>query len=264
MSKFAKILSVSFLVLVIGLMIYLSIGLKSRSENKIKFISLEGNIHLAKEQYLNFASLADKSTYGNLSLQIIKDRIEKHPYVKRADVRYEGSGKASIRITEKVFDSILIDSSSQYIVTENLQLLPLLPETVKIDYPVISNAFFGNGIKVLSSMKRNLDIVTASKIISTVRMINPELEKDFSSIDLQKGGEILLYLSSANYPIQIGRGNEIKKVIYFNNLWNYLKGKEINNYMEYVDLRYGGHVYLGVIDSTNGLVKNIDEGHKKS
>ncbi len=264
MSKLAKILSVSFLILVIGLMIYLSIGLKSGNENKIKFISLEGNIHLAKEQYMNFANLVDKNTYGNLSLQIIKDRIEKHPYVKRADVRYEGSGKASIRITEKVFDSILIDSSSQYILTENLQLLPLLPETIKIDYPVISNAFFGNSLKVLSSMKRNLDIVTASKIISTVRLLNPELEKDFSSIDLQNGGEILLYLSSANYPIKIGRGNEIKKVIYFNSLWNYLKGKEINNYMEYVDLRYGGHVYLGIIDSTNGLVKNIDEGQKKS
>jgi cell division protein FtsQ len=245
-------------------MLYLSIGLRSGNENKIKIISLEGNIHLSKEQYMNFANLVDNKTYGNLSLQIIKDRIEKHPYVKRADVRYEGVGKASIRITEKVFDSILIDSSSQYILTENLQLLPLLPETVKIDYPVISNAFFGNSVKVLSSMKRNLDIVTASKIISTVRLLNPELEKDFSSIDLQNGGEILLYLSSANYPIKIGRGNEIKKVIYFNNLWHFLKGKEINNYMEYVDLRYGGHVYLGIIDSTNGLVKNIDEGQKKS
>ncbi|MBA4407485.1 hypothetical protein C0389_09435 [bacterium] len=264
MSKTAKILSVAFMLLVIGLMIYLSIGLKPGSENKIKFISLKGNIHLSKEQYLNFANLADKATYENLSLQIIKDRIEKHPYVKQADVRYEGSGKAAIRITEKVFDSILVDSTNQYIITDNLQLLPMLPETVKIDYPVISNAFFGNGIKVLSSMKKNLNVVTASKIITAVRLLNPELEKDFSSIDLQNGGEILLYLSSSDYPVKIGRGNEIKKVIYFNSLWNYLKGKEINNYMEYVDLRYGGHVYLGIIDSTNGLVKNIDEGQKKS
>lgn len=264
MTKLAKILSVSFFVPVMGLMIYLSVGLKTGNEYKIGFISLEGNIHLSKEQYLGYANLLDKNVYGNLSLQIIKDRIEKHPYVKRADVRYEGGGNASIRITEKVFESVLVDSSGQYILTENLQLLPVLPETQKIDYPVISNAFFGNRLKVLSSMKRNLDIVTASKIISTVRLLNPELERDFSSIDLQNGGEILLYLSSLDYPIKIGRGNEIKKVIYFNSLWNYLKAKEINNYMEYVDLRYGGHVYLGITDSTNGLVKNLDEGHKKS
>lgn len=264
MSKLAKILSVSFLVIVIGLMIYFSIDLKSGNENKIRLISLEGNFHLDKEKYLEFSNLLDRTTYENLSLQIIKDRIEKHPYVKHADVRYEGSGKASIRITEKIFDSVLVDSTGQYILTENLQLLPVFPETIRIDYPIISNAFFGSRLKVLASMKRNLDIVTAAKIISTVRLINPELEKDFSSIDLQNGGEILLYLRSANYPIKIGRGNEIKKVIYFNNLWHYLKGKEINNYMEYVDLRYGGHIYLGIIDSTNGLVKNIDDGQKKS
>ena len=264
MSKIAKILSVSFMVVVIGLMIYLSVGLKTVNENKIKYLSIEGNIHLAKEQYLKFANLLDRTGYGNISLQIIKDRIEKHPYVKHADVRYEGSGKASIRITEKKFDSVLIDSSNQYILTDNLQLLPVLPETIRIDYPVISNAFLGGGLKVLSSMKKNLDVVTASKIISAVRLLNPELEKDFSSIDLQNGGDILLYLSSANYPVKIGRGNEIRKVIYFNNLWNHIKGKEVNNYMECVDLRYGGHVYLGIIDSANGLVKNFDEGHKKS
>jgi hypothetical protein len=27
-----------------------------------------------------------------------------------------------------------------------------------------------------------------------------------------------------------------------------LKGKELNKYMEYVDLRYNGHVYLGIIE----------------
>jgi cell division septal protein FtsQ len=264
MTKLAKILSISFLVLLLGSIIYLSVGLNTGTEFKISSISLEGNIHLSQEQYLSFAKLLDKTTYANLTLQFIKDRIEKHPYVQNADVRYDGSGVASIRITEKVFDSILLDSSRQYILTENLQLLPMLPETQKIDYPVISNAFSGNGFHALTSMKKNQDVVTASKIISTVKLLNPELDKDFSSIDLQNGGDIMLYLSSANYPIKIGRGNEIKKVIYFNNLWHYLKGKEINNYMEYVDLRYGGHVYLGIIDSTNGLVKNLDEGHKKS
>ena len=36
------------------------------------------------------------------------------------------------------------------------------------------------------------------------------------------------------------------------------KGKEINNYMEYVDLRYGGHVYLGITE------QNSKDGQKES
>jgi hypothetical protein len=169
-----------------------------------------------------------------------------------------------IKIREKVFDSILIADSTQYILTEDLQLLPLLADTKKIDYPVISNAFFGQRPVTLSYLRRNLDVVTASKIISTVRLASPELEKDFSSIDLQNGGDIVIYLSSNDYPVLVGRGNEIRKVIYFNNLWQSIKGKEINSYLDYVDLRYGGHVYLGITDSTNGLVKNLDAGQKKS
>src|SRR3989339_337515 len=258
MTKTAKILSSLFLVLTIGLMIYLSVGLRNDIDYKISIISLDGNIHLSKEQYLSYANLLDKNNYEKLTLQIIKDRIEKHPYVQQAEVRYDGNSKVSVKIIEKTFDSILLDSVSQYIITENLQILPVLPQTKKIDYPIISNPLLGNGMKILSSLKNIDDIVTASKIITTVKLLNPELYDGLSSIDMQNGNDVILYFSSLNYPVIIGRENEIKKVIYFNNFWTYLKGKEINNYMEYVDFRYGGHVYLGITE------QNSQEGQNKS
>lgn len=258
MSKFAKIAGIIFLILTIGGIGYLSVGLKSGNDYKINLISLEGNVHLSKEQYLGYANLLDKNVFGNLSLQVIKDRIEKHPYVELANVRYSGSNKVSINIIEKNFEAILIDTSKQYIITENLELLPVLAETKKLDYPIISNAFIGGEMKELSSMKRKGDVVIASKIISAVKLINPELYEKLSSIDLQNGSDVVLYFSSLDYPVHIGRGNEIKKVVYFNSLWTYLKGKEINNYLEYVDLRYGGHVYLGLTEQSNV------EGQKKS
>lgn len=263
MKNSAKILSAIFFLLVIVAITYLSVSLNAHTDYKINLISLEGNIHLTQDQYLQYANLADKNDYGRLSIQVIKDRIERHPYVKRADVRYDGNGKVSIKVTEKAFDSLIIDTTGQYILTENLQLLPVLPQTKKIDYPIISNPFFGSGKKVLSSYKKNLDIVTATKIISSIKLLSPELYDSLSSIDLQNGGDIVLSFSNFDYPVIIGRNGEIKKIICFNNFWAYLKGKEINKYMEYVDLRYSGHVYLGLIDSTNGLVKNIDHGLNK-
>ena len=258
MTKTAKILSTLFLILAIVLMIYLSVGLKNDIDYKISLISLDGNIHLSKEQYLSYANLLDKNNYEKLTLQIIKDRIEKHPYVQLAEVRYDGNSKVSVKIIEKTFDSILLDSTSQYIITENLQILPVFSQTKKIDYPIISNPVLSNGMKILSSLKNISDIVLASKIITTVKLLNPELYDSLSSIDMQNGNDVILYFSSLNYPVIIGRGNEIKKVIYFNNFWAFLKGKEINNYMEYVDLRYGGHVYLGITE------QNSKEGQKES
>ena len=258
MTKTAKILSSLFLILSIGLMIYLSVGLQNNIDYKISIISLEGNNHLSKEQYLGYANLLDKDDYQKLPLQVIKDRIEKHPYVQHAEVRYDGSSKVSIKIIEKTFDSVLIDSTDQFIITENLQILPVFSQTKKIDYPVISNPVLGSRIKVLSSLKNIYDIVTASKIITAVKLLNPELYDALSSVDMQNGSDVVLYFSNLNYPVIIGRGNEVRKAIYFSNFWTNLKGKEINNYMEYVDLRYGGHIYLGITE------QNSEEGSKKS
>jgi cell division protein FtsQ len=264
MSKTTKILSVLFLVLTTLGVLYLSIFLKNGTVYKIQIISLEGNVHLSKEQYLSYANLIDKDSYKSLSLQVIKDRMEKHPYVERADVRYEGDNQVSIRITEKAFDSILINEDTQYILTENLQVLPVFPQTKKIDYPIISNPAFYSKLKVLSRMKDNLDIVTASKMITAVKLLNPELYDSLSTIDLKYGGEIDIYLTTVDYPIEIGRGNEIKKIVYLNNLWNYLKGKEINQYLDYVDLRYSGHIYLGITGTPAVTDKNIEQKEVKA
>jgi cell division protein FtsQ len=254
----ARILNILFAIAVLGLMIYLSVGIDDIKNQKINFISFDGNYHLTKEQYLAFANLYDKNLFENLSVQIIKDRVEKHPYIQHADVRYEGNNKVSVRVTEKSFESLIVDSSAQFIITDKLQVLPVLDQTKKIDYPVISNPVLRDGIKSLSIQKKNNDILTASKIISAVKLINIDLYNSLSSVDMQNGDDIILYFSNLNYPLIIGRGGEIQKVVYFNSFWKYLKGKEINNYMEYVDLRFAGHVYLGIKE------QNSQEAQKKS
>lgn len=256
MTKKQKILNLIFLLMLTGLISYLSLTIKVNNY-KIEFISLEGNFHLSKEQYLLFANLLDKSNYKNLSLQIIKDRIEKHPYIDRADVRYDGNNKVSIKIYEKKFESILLNNQNQYILTEELEVLPFLPKTKNVDYPIISNVYLNDSVKVLTSLKNNYDVLTASKILSGIKFLNLELFDGLSAIDMNYGGDVILYFSNFDFPIIVGRGNEIKKVVYLSNLWNYLKGKEINNYMNYIDLRYAGHIYFGIQDS-------LQAGEKKS
>ena len=261
MKALGKIISAIFLVVTLGLVVYLSVNLKSGNGYSIQIIAMEGNVHLTKEQYLSYANLLDRNNYASLSLQVIKDRIEKHPYVERADVRYDGNGQVSISITEKSFIAILLNDDNQFIVTDKLQVLPVFDQTKKIDYPIIANTNVNGAVQPLASMRNNFDVVTAAKIISSVKLLNPELYDSFSSIDLENGGDIILNLSSVNYPIRIGRGSEIRKIVYLNNLWNYLKGKEINQYLDYVDLRYGGHVYLGILESSNGKAEtNSNEG----
>lgn len=248
MKNIIKILNVVLLVSLLGSIFYFAINIQSKSDTIIKSILIEGNEHLSAEQYLSFANLLNKNTYSFLSLQVIKDRFEKHPYIDHADVRFDGDGKVSIKIFEKVFESQILKNEEHFLLTDRLQVLPILPQTKKIDIPVISVNSNSDGFKVLSFLRKNYEVITAAKIITAVKLLNPELYDNLSTIELQNEKDIVIDLSSVNYQVKLGSGNELNKIICFSNFWNYLRGKPINKYMEYVDLRYSGHIYLGVIE----------------
>ncbi|MCF8418195.1 MAG: FtsQ-type POTRA domain-containing protein [Melioribacteraceae bacterium] len=245
MKKFLKIPSILFLLISLALVFYLSVSLEDKAP-KIGVIELNGNFHLSKDIYFKYAGFEDKEKYNELTLPLIKDRLEKHPYIKRADVIYEGDNAVTVQITEKVFEALLYWESKQFIITEDLETLPILSYTKRIDYPVISNPFVKDSIRNFHNVKKYDDVVTALKILTTAKLTDPELYENLNEINLRNGGDILLYYSFADYPVVVGRGNEIAKVIYFGKLWNNMKGKSINRVIEYIDLRFAQHVYLGI------------------
>ncbi|MCX7797872.1 MAG: FtsQ-type POTRA domain-containing protein [Melioribacter sp.] len=243
-----KILSLVLIIFLVGIIISIAIAQRNNNEVIIKSIIVEGNNHLDSIDYMKFANLIG-SNYKDLSLRIIKDRIEKHPYVKYADVKYMGGFKVYIKIYEKNFESILIDKGEQYILTEELELLPFLSGLRDINLPIISNISRKDSLKILTQLRNNHDILTASKILSGLKFTSRELYNELSVIDMNYGKDIVVYFKSIDYPVIIGRENEIKKLVYYYSFWENLKGNEINNLINYIDLRYSGHIYLGIQDS---------------
>ncbi|MFA3782814.1 cell division protein FtsQ/DivIB [Melioribacteraceae bacterium 4301-Me] len=246
MKKQVKIWSVLFLIIITSTLFYLFVNVGSDQNYAIEFIELIGNNHLSKEQYLEFANLTDKKNYKDITLQIIKDRFQKHPYIASVDVKYDAYNKVSVFINEKNFESILMKDSTQYLLTDELQVIPILNGTRRIDYPVISNPQQLDEIKLFSTLKNNNDVLIASKIISAVKLLNPGMYDELSEINMRRGGDILMLFSSLQFPVVIGRSNEIKKVAYLNSLWNNINIDNLKDYLEYLDLRFNGHIYLGV------------------
>lgn len=247
-----KIAGLLFLLLISVFILYLSIRVDDRQAFNIKTIEITGGTCYGDNDYAAFALLKDSSTYPFLTPAIIKDRIEKHPYVAKADVKQEGLDKISVSITEKKFCAMLIDSTKQILITENLQYIPCMPSSVGLNFPVISNANNTGGVKYFSNAWNNREILTAFKIIEVFKMTNEELANNLSQIDLRNGKDILVYFSNINFPVVFGRNDEIKKAVYFNNLWKFMKGNDINNYLDYVDLRFDKHVFLGVTEANSG------------
>ncbi len=247
-----KITGILFLLLLSVFILYLSINIEDKQILRINKIEITGGTLYPDAEYARFAMLTDTVNYQFLSPAIIKDRIEKHPYVEKAFVTTEGVGGISVVVKEKKFTAMLVDSTKQILLTEKMQLIPVMPHSVDLNFPVISNADGGNKIKLFESAKGNRDVVTAFKILEVFRMTGEELADNLSQIDLRNGKDILVYFSNINFPVVFGRNDEIKKALYFNNLWKFMKGNEINNYLDYVDLRFDKHVFLGVTEKNSG------------
>ena len=233
---------------IILVVIYLSVTLQGYDEAKIEVIELRGCFHLSEDQYYKSSNLEDKESYSELTLRIIKDRIEKHPYVESAEVQFESNGKVIVDITEKKFEAILIIDEKQFLLSENLQVLPLMLYTRSLDYPLIRNPKLEDEVRISEylTMTKQPDLILADKIISTIRLINSGLYEVLSEIDLNNGKGITAYFSTMSYELRIGRNDVIKKIISYNMWRDKYREQRFDEILNYVDLRYDNHIFIGL------------------
>jgi cell division septal protein FtsQ len=250
--KKGKILGTVLFVLLISLLIFLTFMLNNKTEEKkIQMIKLSGNSLLPVKDYLKFTKLDDVSSYSGLTLSVIKDRFEKHPYVEYADVEYENKNLVSVEIKEKKIEAILLDGSEPHFITEDFQVLPYYENTKFVDYPIISNMKEKDKIKSLEILKSD-DTKHAFRIIETIKLTNSNILKRLSEINLGKGGDIVLTFSGLKPLVIFGRGDEAKKMVYLEILWEgKIESKVDITKSNYVDLRFANEVFLGNANGTD-------------
>jgi cell division protein FtsQ len=251
---FGKIFGVLLLSVIVISILYLSLfKYNQKGKEEIKMINISGNNFLSKEIYLHFADLEESSVYDDLSLNIIKKRIEEHPYVAKAEVKSDGRGNVDVKIKEKEIYAVLLSRTEPFFLTNDFELLKIYEYTTYSDIPVISN--FRISDKLLpSKVYKTEDIVEAFKIIDAAKITDTEIAKRLSEVNLKNGGDVVLTFSGINYPVVFGRGNESKKMIYLSLVWeriNNLKASFQNT--EYIDLRFTNEAYIGSKENT-GLI----------
>ncbi|MDD5607223.1 MAG: FtsQ-type POTRA domain-containing protein, partial [Ignavibacterium sp.] len=211
---FGKLFSVILLSAIVALTAYLSLVTYSKKgKEDIKMINIFGNKLLNKDIYMQFANIDELSVYDNISLNIIKKRIEEHPYIAKAEVKSDGRGNVDVRIKEKDIYAILLTKAEPFFVTNDFELLRIMQHTTYSDIPVISN-FRLSEKPVPQKLFKTEDIVEAFKIIDAAKITDTNLAKRISEINLKNGGDVVLTFSGVNYPVVFGRGNESKKMIY--------------------------------------------------
>lgn len=245
-----KILSFFLFILLLGSLIYLTIfSYNKRGREEIRMITVTGNSLLNQKSYLEFTQLDENISYSDLTLHGIKNRFEKHPYIIRSEVKSDGRGNVEVYLKEKIIYAVVVGSSDPYFITADFQVIPIFPNTIFSDLPVISNARLREKFNAMNFMKDE-DIIQAFRIIDAAKTTDLELSKKLAEINLRNGGDVVLTFSGISSPVIFGRGNEAKKMIYLNILWERMN--EQKNYFEnteYLDLRFSNEVFVGRKDN---------------
>lgn len=251
---FGNIFGVILLVVILALTVYLSLfKYNEKGKEEINMINVNGNNLLSKDIYLKYADLDQSSIFDDLTLNVIKKRIELHPYIAKAEVKSDGRGNVEVRIKEKDIYAILLGKTEPYFLTNDFELLQIQEYTSYAEIPVISN-FRINEKLTPSKILKNDDIVDAFRIIDASKITDPDLAKKLSEINLKNGGDIILTFSGVNYPVLFGRGSESKKMIYLSLVWERINNLKVDyQNTEYIDLRFNNEVYIGSRENT-GLI----------
>jgi cell division septal protein FtsQ len=252
--KRGKILGTIVFVVLISLLFYLIFFLAERNgKGEIEMIEVMGNNLLNEADYLNFTMLGNSGSI-NVPLPIIKDRFEKHPYVKSAEVEYSTNKYAKVFLTEKKIMAVVLIEPEPYFLTEEFQLLPMFINTKFVDVPVISNPGVERSTRPLNYL-RNENLVQAFKIIDALKMTNQKLSSSLSEINLRNGGDIILTFSGLKAPVIFGKNGASRKMVYLEMLWDkILERQGIVENSEYVDLRFANEIFIGSTEKT-GLLR---------
>jgi len=216
-------------------------GSKASHKQVYNQIEITENTLLPAKEYLRYAGLSDSTKYEDLTLLEVKTRIEKHPYLRKAEVEFDGVNKILVEVQEKEIKAALLQKNELKLITSDLETLPLFPPSKIKDLPVISN--MGAAGKNENSLQ-NMEF--AFRIIDAINMSDTNVRKHLAEINLRKSGDAILTFTGFKFPVLFGRSDEVKKALILKNLWQQLFNEEIiNGNTEYLDLRYKNKVFIG-------------------
>jgi len=225
----------------------------------VEKITVTGNYSIPKEEILSAARLKDSAfSLKEISIEHIRDRILKHPEIKKAFVSRENPEEVKIEIIEKRPVAILNGENEVKLVDDEPDLFPFKVSQKNYDLPVISGVRIGNGINPKNKYNRE-DIRLALYIILTAYKESRYLYNCISEINLSDPERIIIYLNEDSSPVYLPRmadksiqDTEFREKInvklkIFDSYIKSTIDNHIKEKIQYVDLRFSNQIIVNSI-----------------
>jgi hypothetical protein len=248
-------------VVVTGLVVLIFFSGSWRDVRNLKDVKLIGNTTLTKEELFSFARLNDSLICsGSLSLQIIEERLSKHPDIQSVNASTV-SGDLIIDITEKnPFAMIIRTGESPLMVDDKLNLYNYKKEHKNIDVPVISG--LSENIDITNVSKEDhIRLKIAQYIIGKANNINRMLFKFISEISFRDTSCLLLYCGDNAAKVLLVEYSSLRDIRYFINDPDVRKYSVILDMDQYQLVNIKNDLFRTVLDEKlvllNGFLRKV-------
>ncbi|HZY09784.1 MAG TPA: FtsQ-type POTRA domain-containing protein [Bacteroidota bacterium] len=245
-----------FFMLIVMQIVFMGLAIEWREDLRIQRVVIEGWHFIPPEEILSLAGVKSKSPMYELNLYEIKQNILKQPYVKDVMVNRQYPDALKIRVVERKPIASLNIGDLQYIDAESV-LLPQIRSNVSFDFPIISG-FGGIEKSKVGKALLNDEVYEAIKILQTAIAIDSTLYNMISEVNLNNGGDIILYSNDVGAPIIVGRGEYLKKLLTLETFWRTFVKTSNPEKLQYVDLRFDEQVVVKWISQQSSQSTEVE------
>lgn len=210
----------------------------------VKNIVIDNNKIVPTEILLEFIGISDKNDISKLNAEVIIDRIEKHPYIKKAEGIFVDSTTLKVIVYEVEPFVLVATGNGNFILTKDRKLIPEDIRLRIIDLPLLTFADLS-----FKSRKVNDELIkNAFESFYNIYKTDVALFEIISELNINGKREMFLYLTKPKGKIVIGKLVDKKKAVYLSEFWRKVILQNQQENYEYIDLRFDDQIVVKSIN----------------
>jgi cell division septal protein FtsQ len=214
-----------------------------RNKTYINKITVKGNITLSEDEILNAAGIKADSVLNleELNIAFIRDRVAKHPEIKKVIVSKEPPAELIIEITEKKPLAIIVKNNELNLIDEEQEAFSFKNYDKVFDLPVIS------GLKAENNAQYKSDINMALNLLKAAYSKGRYLQNMISEINMKDSNKVIVKSNEKSVSFYFPRVEKNAVSVYKQKLVLFKKFMEDeilkkNADCQYVDIRYSNQI----------------------
>ncbi len=203
-------------------------------------IRIMGTLNATESELLQLAKIDFGVNLANLDLKEVSQRLRQHPWVGKAQVKRDWSGKALIIEVKERAPRALILLEDLYLLDEQGAVIKKAEGKDRLDFPVLTGIMRQ---EIIHQDPEALELVhQAMNLLNLLSQRKIFTIREVSEIRLHKQKGLTLYATKGALPIHLGSGGWVDKLNRLEKVLPDLQAKYSE--VEYLDLNYAKKVVV--------------------